>query len=45
MATLVLDWQGQTIKAVARDSDAPEIADGEKAYFTWLPESTIALPA
>jgi len=45
MATLVLDWQGQTIKAVARDSDAPEIADGAKAYFTWSPESTIALPA
>lgn len=44
MATLVLDWQGQTIKAVARDKDVPDIADGAKAYVSWSPESTIALP-
>ncbi|MEQ9490589.1 MAG: ABC transporter ATP-binding protein [Alphaproteobacteria bacterium] len=44
MATLVLDWQGQTIKAVARDRDIPDIEGGAKAYISWSPKSTIGLP-
>jgi len=44
MATLVLDWQGQTIKAVTRDRDAPDLAEGATAYVSWSPESTIVLP-
>ena len=34
----------QTIKAVTRDREAPDIAEGATAYISWSPESTIALP-
>jgi putative spermidine/putrescine transport system ATP-binding protein len=43
MATCLLDWQGQTIKVLARDQDIPQVPDGAQVWVTWDADKTLAL--
>jgi putative spermidine/putrescine transport system ATP-binding protein len=43
MATCLLDWQGQTIKVLARDQDIPQVPDGAQVWVTWDTDKTLPL--
>ena len=47
--TCVLDWQGQTLKLVARDADLAGLPEpgpsGQKVWLSWPPEAALPLIA
>ena len=44
MATCVLDVQSETWKVIARDRDLPLLNEGDTAWLSWDPASTMSLP-
>ena len=49
MGTCVLEWHGQTLKIVARDSELARLPDpglqGQSVWLSWLPEAALPLIA
>ena len=43
METVVLDWQGQTLKATGREADFAGLPATGEIWVTWLPEQALAL--
>jgi ABC-type Fe3+/spermidine/putrescine transport system ATPase subunit len=43
METVVLDWQGQTLKATGREADFAGLPVTGDVWATWLPEQALAL--
>jgi hypothetical protein len=43
MGTCVLDWQGETLKAVGRDRDFADLPGEGEVWLSWDAADTIAL--
>ncbi len=43
MATCLLDWQGQSLKALARDQDLVDLPESGEVWMSWPAEKSIAI--
>lgn len=43
MGTVVLDWQGQTLKATGRDADFAHLPEAGEIWVTWAPDQALPL--